>query len=404
MGRVLRLMGGAGVSGVGAGLFVILGPWLLYDLTRSAFWTGTVAVIQGLLYWASPSLGALVDRVDRRAVLMWSAVVQGVGAGGLAVLVAMHHADVLAALLAVTLISAGLNLQFLAAGAVRLILTPENARLRLNSWWSATTLLQFYGAPGLAGFLLQWHGEAAALAVEAVGALPLLVTAVFLPRMAPPPRSEAGSLREAIHTFRHERGLWLYTWGLALWIWIFSGVFAILVYFYRSDVHFTPAEVGLSGLVAGVFPLAFAVAGTGLNRRLGPGRILVGGVLLSGLAMLALPIASGPWIVGGLLGLMDGPDSPIFAALYTMLQARIPSRLFGRVNALRMLVSMGGAPVTAILAGVLADQFGPGVVIQGFGVCAVLGAALIAWRTAVLRVTLSGAIADTVRSAAAGGS
>src|SRR5579875_2545425 len=298
--RVLCLMGGVGVSGIGAGLFTILGPWLLYDLTRSAFWTGSVAVIQGLLFWAGPSLGAFVDRVDRRAALIWSAVAQGVPASGLAVLVALHRADVLSALLAVTLISAGLNLQFLAAGTARLMLTPEHARLQLNSWWSATTLLQFYGAPGLAGFLLQWHGEAAALAVEAAGALPLLVTALALPPMKAPP-TESGSLREAAHIFRRERGLWLYTWGLALWIGTFSGIFAILVYFYRSTVHFTAAEVGLSGLVAGILPLTFAAVGATLNRRFGPGRILVGGVLLSGLAMIALPAASGPLIVGGLL-------------------------------------------------------------------------------------------------------
>jgi predicted MFS family arabinose efflux permease len=399
--QVLRLMGGAGVSGLGAGLFMILGPWLLYDLTRSAFWTGTVSVIQGLLFWATPSLGTIVDRVDRRTVLIWGVLAQGMGAAGLAVLVAIHRADVAAALVAVVLISGGLKLQFLAGAAVRLILTPADARLRLNSWWSATTLLSQYGAPGLAGFLLQWRGEAVALAAEALGALPLLITAFFLPQIANPHAGDSGSLREAAGTLRRERGLWLFTWTMALWNWTFGGIFAILVYFYRSDLHFTPAEVGMSGLLAGVIPMAFASVGASLNRRLGPGRILVGGVVLSGLGMLALPAATGPWMVGGLLGLMDGPISPILAAMSTILQARIPSRLFGRVNAFRMLVSMGATPTAGVLAGVLAGRFGATAVIEGFGACAVLGALLIAWRTPVFRVTLSGQVAETSHGEAA---
>ncbi|MGC8488887.1 MAG: MFS transporter [Clostridia bacterium] len=393
--HVIRLMVGAAVTDLGTGLFMLLGPWLLYDLTHSAFWVGTAAVVQGLMVWAGPALGWVVDRMDRRRALALALVAQALGSGGLAVLVDAHRATVLLTLLAVALIYAGTRLQLLAGSTVRFLLTPVDARLSLNSLWAFVTLLAQYGSPGLAGFLLQWRGEAFGLWVQTFAVLPMLAVALFLPRLAAPPREESGSLREAAATLISERGLWFFTWMMGLWNWSFGGILAILVYFYRHDLHFSAGQVGLAGLFMGLIPMGFALIGARLNRKFGPGRILVGGVVLSGLGMLVLPGMGAWYSVGTVLGMLDGPIGPILAAMSTIMQARIPSHLFGRVNAIRNVVSMGTAPTAGILSGFLAGRIGAPAVIEGLGGVTVLGAVILAWRTPVMHVTLSGTVAES---------
>lgn len=397
--HVLRLMGGAAVTDLGGGLFMLLGPWLMYNLTHSAFWVGTVAVVQGLMVWAGPAFGWVVDRMDRKQALVVALLTQAVGSGGLAWLVAAHRATVPLALVAVAVIYAGMRLQLLSGSTIRFLLTPVDARLRLNSWWAFVTLLAQYGAPGLAGFLLEWHGEAFGLLVQTAAVLPMLLTALTLPALAAPPADESGTMGEAARILMGERGLWFFTWMMALWNWSFGGILAILVYFYRHDLHFSAGQVGLSGLLMGVIPMAFALIGARLNQKLGPGRILVGGVLLSGLGMMVLPGMVSPYSVGAVLGMLDGPIGPILAAMSTIMQVRIPSRLFGRVNAIRNLISMGTAPTAGVLSGFLAGRIGAPPVIEGLGGLTVLGVVILAWRTPVLRVTLSGAISDPGRGA-----
>lgn len=397
---VVELMAGAAVTDLGAGLFQLVGPWLMYDLTRSAVWVGLVAAVQGVMPWSGPVMGWLVDHADRRLVLALAVLAQAAGAGGLAVLVAAHEVNVAATLAAVVVIAAGLRLQLLTGSALRQTLTPTGSRLRLNSWWALITLLSSYGAPGLAGFLLQWRGVAFTLLVEAAASVPLLMVAW---RLAPnpghaPAASPGGSLREAVARLRAERGLWLYTWAMAFWNWNYAGVAAILVYFYRSSLHFSAAEVGLAGLVAGLLPVGFTLFSARLNHRWGPGKVMVGGLMLSGLGMLAMPMLANPSSVGTALGAIDGPIGPIMAALSTMTQNRIPVWLYGRVMAARLLISMGATPTAGILAGLLASRWGPGPVMAGFGGLTVVGASVGAWRTRLARVSLTGQVSEEEES------
>lgn len=399
--RAIRLLFGlmitAATTDLGSSLFLLTGPWLMYDLTRSAFWVSTVSVATGILFWAGPALGWLVDRYDRRRLLIWALVAQGMGAGGLAWLVDHGAASVMWVLVAAVVVTAGLRLQMLAASAIRMAITPTEARLRLNSWWSIVTLLASYGAPGVAGFLLDWHGVGFALAVQGFSIVPMLVSALGLPRARATlsPTTPGGNFRHALRALQSERGMWLFTWMMAFWNWTFAGFMALLVFFYRDNLHFTAGQAGIAGLIGGVIPMITALGGSALNRRVGPGRLLMGGVMLSGLGMLALPSLGTPLAVGGALGVMDGPIGPVLAALSTMAQHRIPSHLFGRAQALRMLISMGATPTAGLAAGAAAGQLGAPPVLVGLGVATVLGGMVAAWRTPLGRVTLLGTVTPT---------
>lgn len=403
--RVLALMAATAVTGMGSGLFLLTGPWLMYNLTHSAFWVGALSAMAGLMFWAGPPLAHLVDRHDRRHVQMLALVVQALTALGLGVVVARHAATVPVVLTAEVLLGAGSHLGMLSNASIRSTLIPPHARLTLNSWWSVATLLVRYGAPGLAGFVLAAGGVPLALELQALAAIPLLVATLLLPRQVIRHAAEQtpGTLRQALATLRAARGLWLSTWAMAYWNWTFAGLMALLVYFYRSDLRFTATQAGLAGLAAGVAPMGFALAGPWLHRRWGPGRVLLGSIALSGVAMATLPALSGPEWVGGVVGMADGPIGPVLAGLATMMQQRIPTHQYARVTALRRMVSMGATPTASVLAGWAAGQLGAPPVLAGFGVLTVLGAGWAAWQGQLSRVTLTGDIAPRLPSPSATG-
>ena len=131
--RVLALMAATAVTGVGSGLFMLTGPWLMYNLTHSAFWVGALSAMAGLMFWAGPPLAHLVDRYDRRRMQMLALVVQSLTALGLGVVVAHHAATVPVVLAAQVLPGAGSNLGMLPNASIRSTLIPAHARLTLNS-------------------------------------------------------------------------------------------------------------------------------------------------------------------------------------------------------------------------------------------------------------------------------
>lgn len=393
MNRLWALLVGAAFTDLGGGLFQLALPWLVYDVTRSAFWLGAVATVQGVSLWLLPVLGIWVDRYDRRRLLVLALVGQAAAAGGLALLVAGGRAGIPIILLSAVMMTVAQRLQLLAGSAARRVMTPVAARMRFNSWWAIVTLLASYGAPGLAGFLLQWQGVSGTLAILAASVLPMLLAVLWLPdlRGERDLRTPWTQLSASFRQLTSETGLWRYTMFFAYWGWIWSGAMAVIVYFYRHTLHFSAAEVGLAGLAGGVLPVLLSVAGPRIVSKVGPGWLLTGGLIVSGLGMVVLPSFSGPLMVGGVLGFIDGPVGPILAALSTISQHRISGALYGRVMAVRGLVAQSLTPVIALAAGSLAAVYGAAPVIQGLGGLAVAGG-ILAPVLQLHRVTINGEI------------
>lgn len=391
MKQLWALLGGAAITDLGGGLFQLALPWLVYDVSRSAFWLGVVAMTQSVSLWLVPFMGVMVDRYDRRHVLILALVVQGLTAAGLSVLAFAHATSLPAIMVAAVLMALGGRLQLISGSAIRRALTPTGARLRFNSWWANISLLAAYGAPGLAGFLIQWQGIAWTLAILSATALPMLWAALWLPALKGEP-DDRPAMAQVSHSFqilRRERGLFRYALFFSAWTWTWSGAMAVMVYFYRHTLHFSAGDVGLVGLLGGAIPIALSVFSPALQQKFRPGTVLTAGIIISGIGLIILPTMQGPIMVGGVLGLLDGPIGPILASLSTMTQSRIGNELYGRVMSVRMLMTNAFAPVAALAAGALVNVMGAPAVIQGFGGLT-LAAGVLAPFLAVNEVTLEG--------------
>jgi MFS family permease len=178
---------------------------------------------------------------------------------------------------------------------------------------------------------------------------------------------------------------------------------------WRHPALFSASQAGLvnnlnDGLAWGLFPLFFAAAGLslheigllafvypatwgvvqlvtgGLSDRLGRKRLIAGGMLVQGIALLAMAVVRGmtPWIV---TGIMLGIGT---AMVYPTLIAAIgdvahPSWRGTVVGVYRFWRDLGYA-AGALLAGVLADAFGMASAIAAIGVLTIASGLLVAAR------------------------
>ena len=90
--RDFRIMwSGACVSSIGTWLQIFAQSWLVYEMTRSAWWLGLDAFLgQTPIFLFALYSGAIADRVDRRKLLVMSQLVQMACATVLATLFATH--------------------------------------------------------------------------------------------------------------------------------------------------------------------------------------------------------------------------------------------------------------------------------------------------------------------------
>ena len=91
--RNFRLfLGGKSISLIGKWMTRIATAWLVYRLTKSALLLGTVSFVGQIpMLLLAPFAGVLVDRLDRRQVLMWTQALAMVRSLALAWLTLTHR-------------------------------------------------------------------------------------------------------------------------------------------------------------------------------------------------------------------------------------------------------------------------------------------------------------------------
>src|SRR6201993_1034057 len=94
--RNFRLFfGGQSISLIGTWMTRIATAWLVYRLTKSSLLLGTVSFAGQIpTFLLAPFAGVLVDRTDRRKVLIWTQALAMVQSLALAALTLTHHVNI----------------------------------------------------------------------------------------------------------------------------------------------------------------------------------------------------------------------------------------------------------------------------------------------------------------------
>jgi len=318
------------------------------------------AELPGILL--SPLVGAIVDRSDRRALMILSNVGAGLSTLTLAVLARQGWLRLWHICILTALISTCASFLRPAFSASISLLVPKRHLGRANGMVQTGQAAAQIVAPLLAGFLVLVIQVQGVLLIDfttyAVAILTLLVVRVPSPEATAEGAASKGSLlREAAFG-------WTYIMGR-------PGIFALLVFFAVTNFTVTMSNVLITPLVlsfanAAVYGTVLSVTGIGV---LGGGLVMslwggpqrrIRGVFFYGVVQGAALISQGlrPNAVLIAASLFCAAFSaPIVSGCFVpILQSKTPPDVQGRVFAAVRLISWCSVPVAYLLAGPLSDR------------------------------------------------
>ena len=361
----LLLESATALSGIGNGVVIVALPWLILERTGNAAVAGLIAACTAIpLLLASIFAGSLVDMVGRRRVAIVSDVLSALA------VIAIPVADLTVGLsvpllLVLAVIGAMFDPAGLTARETMLPAAAQTARWpidRANSAHEAVWGLAYLIGPGLGGVLIAALGAVRTLWFTGICFLlsALLVGFISLAgtgRPATPPADLRQAVREGLRFVWRDR--LLRTIGLLMiaLIVLYLPIEGVVLPVYFQSIE-APQRLGavVMAMSAGgvVGSLMFGVIVSRVPRR----TAFVGGVILSGLALLAmafLPPFPLLLVFAALSGLAYGPVNPL--ANYAM-QRRSPEHLRGRVVGLMSSSAYAAGPAGFLIAGPLVQWLG----------------------------------------------
>lgn len=359
------LVGFTAVSSLADGVLKVVLPLLAVRLTRSPLAVTGVALTL-TLPWLLVALhvGVLVDRVDRRRLLMLANLLRFAAMAVLALLAWREAVSLPVLYLAGAVLGVGEVVAVTTATAVVPSAITRDGQERANSWITgAETVCSEFSGPfvgGLlvaAGFFTALSASTAAFAVALV--LPALIVGVgrrVAPRPAPQPvhRQIAAGLA---HLWRHRL---LRTMALTLSVLcVCWGAWLALIPLVATEVlQATPSQYGLVLSALGVGGALGAVAATPLNRLVGRRWVMFGDIIGT-LAMVAAPLLTTSIVAVGAGAFLGGLGGTLWVVnARTLAQRLVPLDMMGRFAAAWRLFSWGALPVGALAVGLLAEVVG----------------------------------------------
>ena len=362
--------------------------WLIYEMTGSASWLGTVSFAAN-----APTLflglvgGAIADRADRRLVLIATQAVAGTAALLLAVLTSrgalqIWHVIVIA-------LGSGVAASFYTPVAQATIpsLVPDDALLSAVSLNSVQFNLARIAGPVVAGFAYATIGAAGCFVLNGVSffMLALALAGLRLPtRITVVPGSIGRQLLEGLR-YARSHDLIVTMLGFAAAISLFGFPYIILMPAVARDVLGLGPD-GL-GLMMGSVGFGAVVGGLGL-AAFGdvPRKALLGvgaGTVLAGL-LVAFSFTDTLRAAAPILFLLGFVQVGCVASINTTLQLTVTDAMRGRVMSMLSFALFGLSTLGSVLLGVIGDRVGVAAALR-LGGCVILalGVLLVARSPAI---------------------
>jgi MFS family permease len=385
---------GQSISLIGTWMTRIATSWLVYRLTGSALLLGVVGFAGQIpTFLLAPFAGVLVDRLNRRNLLVWTQVLAGIQSLAMAALtlakvITIHEIIALSALQGI--INAfdmpgrqSFLVQMVADDTGKPDKQDLSNAIALNSSMVNTARLV---GPALAGLVIAAVGEGYCFAIDGVSYIAVVISLLMM-------RVPASTLKRATTTMLEQlREGWTYVVNfrpIRTILTLFSLLslmgmpFIVLMPIFASQVlhggpHTLGYLMGASGIGAlfSALSLALRKSVRGLTTMIQIAAVMFGsGLILFGLShYLALSLFL-MFIVG--FGMMQG-----LSASNTIIQTLVSEDKRGRVMSYYIMAFVGMAPFGSLLAGALAHKFGAPHAVMITGAFCLAGAA---WYTTQLK-------------------
>jgi MFS family permease len=391
--RNFRLFfGGQSISLVGTWITRVATSWLVYRLTGSELLLG-IAGFAGQIptLFITPFAGVLVDRHDRRRILLVTQIGSLLQSALLAVLT---FTDVIT-------VSQIIWLQVV-QGVINSFDTPArqafvsemvedrrdlpNAIALNSSMVNGTRII----GPSIGGLLIAGFGEGWCFTIDAISYIAVIGSIVAM-RVAPRARQEAAEmhlLEELHHGWKYVLHSIPIRSALVLVAVVSTAgtPYTVLMPAIAAQVlHGGPNTLGLLMTATGVGALSGALYLAQRESVVGLGRVIMYASAVFGVGLVVFSFTSTLWLSMLVLAIAGCGFMIHLAATNTVLQTIVEERLRGRVMSFYTMAFFGTVPIGSLLGGILADRFGAMPTVMVTGVICLCGSAWFAYKLPAIR-------------------
>jgi MFS family permease len=369
--------------------------WFVYETTRSAVALGWLMLCYtGPIVAGGLIAGSLLDRFDRRKVMVADNVVRGLAVALIPLLyalgdLALWHVYAVAAVY-------GLLMMISLAGGPSLVpsLVPGEQLATANALEMLSWTLGGVIGPVIAGGLIGWVGAPNVVIVDAISYVALALALARTRLMVEPhaghraeqPRQHLG---HAVQLLLKDQVL-LSTTLMFLAFNIGGGALSVWLPILSDRV--LGGGPGLYGGLLGVLALGEVVSALlagSMALALPLGTLICLAQALSGAALVLVLAGRSVWNVGTGLALFGAFSSPLTIWAQTLRMRIIPERLRGRTFALLRMLMQSGNPIGGAIGGILLPALGiPALIVFSAIVVGLPG--LAGYRVRALRLSGGG--------------
>ena len=384
-------VGGQSISLIGTWMTRLATSWLVWRLTHSALLLGVVGFAgQILTFVLAPFAGVLIERMDRRKLLVWTQVLAGIQSLGLAWLtlakvITIHEIILLSAM-------QGLINAFDMPGRQSFLVQMVEDRadlgnaIALNS--SMVNVARMVG-PALAGLVIGAWGEGYCFLIDGLSYIAVVMSLVMMKVKPFAIKRAAVSMLEQlkegwayVSAFRPIRSILLLFGLVSLMGWPFM---VLLPIFASRVFHGGPHTLAFLTAACGIGALASAVSLAVRKSVLGLTRMIQWSAGMLGAGLILFGLSHVLWLSLLLLLMVGFGLMQCVAASNTVIQTLVPEDKRSRVMSYYTMAFVGMAPFGSLLAGGLAHYLGAPRAVMITGAACVLGAVWFACELPAVR-------------------
>ncbi len=383
---------GQGVSLVGTWMQSVALGWLVLELTNSPFLVGLNSALRSLgVLLFTLYAGIVVDRVDKRRLIVLTQLLQMVEGLILAALVWTHTVAVwqVMALAAFVGVVNAFDIPGRQAFMVDLVGKEDlvNAIALNSSLFNATRIV----GPAIAGVIIGWRGVGLCFFLNGVSYIAVIwgLLAMRLPKFveAPSSESEWQRFRGGLQFILGDRRMSALVLQVAVLSLFGFPVLVMMPVFARDVLHTQAGGYGALMAAVGLGAMLGALALALVSDRVPKGRTLLGGGVAFSFFLSFFALS--PWFSVSLVLLaLTGCAMIVTTALTnTLIQTFVPDELRGRVMGFYAFMFVGMAPLGAFQAGWLSEHIGAPIATAAGGVVCLAAMLISWWRVPALRET-----------------
>jgi MFS family permease len=377
------LLGGTAIGMLGQQMIAVAIGWELYNETSSALVLGGVGLAQiiPIILLFLPA-GYIVDRYNRKYIMIASQIVMALSSLALAALSYLHGPLFL---IYGCLVAIGSAQAFNSPTSSTLMaqVIPEQAFENAMTWRSSTVQMSAIIGPAISGFLIGiFHNATPVFVLNGIAATLFIVfLALMRIQRQQIPMTQKRSLSSLVEGIRFlgKTPIMLAAITLDLFAVLLGGATTLMPIFARDILHVGPLGLGWLQAASSLGAVSMAYYLAHKPPFIHAGRTLLLAVAGFGAATILFGLSQWFWLSLLTLFLIGAFDNISVVIRSTLVLVRTPDEMRGRVSAVNSLFIGTSNQLGGFESGLAAQLFGPIVAVVAGGVGTILVVLLVAW-------------------------